>query len=244
MNHLHISTSTNVELEYEIAGLSDRIFAFLIDMVLIAAYGILISLFSGFFPDGRLLEEYGMLAFLMLPPLFYHLACEVLFDGTTAGKKAMKIQVSRTDGKEPSVGDYLLRWIMRLPEIMACFGSLAVFSIIWDEKGQRLGDRLAGTTVVKLKKRVSFEDTIFRATEEEYEVRFPEVTVLPEEEIALIAELDQEARKLPYRAALNPILKKARIRISEKLKISPQGSDASFLSQLLKDYNYLQNKQS
>src|SRR5690606_39594735 len=85
------------------------------------------------------------------PIIFYTLVCESLMSGQTIGKKIMKIRVIKIDGYQASFGDYLVRWLFRVVEIVIFQGVIAVMAIIFSGKNQRLGDTVSGTAVVSLK---------------------------------------------------------------------------------------------
>src|SRR5690606_12148888 len=88
---------------------------------------------------------------LYLPVLFlYNLVCETFFGGQSIGKKSMGIKVVKMNGHNPTVGDCLLRWCLRIVDIGASLGALAAILVSSSEKGQRLGDMAANTVVIRL----------------------------------------------------------------------------------------------
>ena len=50
----------------------------------------------------------------------------------------------------PRLGDYLLRWIFSFVDFYILSGAIALVVIAMGGKGQRIGDIVAGTSVVKL----------------------------------------------------------------------------------------------
>lgn len=76
-------------------------------------------------------------AYLILLPLVWR---------GTVGKKLLRLKVVRVDGTQPSVGAHLVRGLF-LPVDLACFLPGLITSLASDNR-QRVGDRLAGTTVV------------------------------------------------------------------------------------------------
>ncbi len=152
MQTISVRTTQNVVINYPVASVGDRMGAYLIDLVILIIYLIVCLVLS----DVLGLQS-GVIMFLVitLPAVFYHLIFELLMDGQSPGKKLLRIKVVRTDGTSPTLGNYLLRWILRfvdiwLPVVFGLPGAIAVIVIASGGRGQRLGDITAGTAVVKL----------------------------------------------------------------------------------------------
>ncbi|MDX1627762.1 MAG: RDD family protein, partial [Fulvivirga sp.] len=150
MQNVNIRTAQNVGIQYELAGLGNRIAAFVIDAVILFFYLIVVM----WMISQIQLNSIWILFGFYLPVLFYHLICEVFFNGQSIGKKQMKIKVVQLDGSSPTFGAYILRWILRLVDISTFSGAIAVVTISMSKHGQRLGDMAAGTTVVKVEREV------------------------------------------------------------------------------------------
>jgi len=205
----------------------------LIDTVIIVAYIVLVAY-------GMNLVEIDSAALgisaLVIPSLLYHLLFEIFMDGQSPGKRQMKIKVVRTDGTPATIGNYLLRWLLRLVEVQAAQGMIAVITIAWNGRGQRLGDIAAGTTVVKLVKQKDVTAAeIFTLAAEDYVPQFPGVIMLSDRD----AELIQQALEV-YRRHDN--LQPAMI-VTEKIKtrlgIQTDMTFEAFLTTILKDYSQL-----
>ena len=152
MDNFQIETAQNVTIKQQVAPLSTRIGAFLIDLLIITGYYILILLIMnalGFSLNESLYVYYALLS---LPVFFYSLLFETLMNGQTPGKYLSKIRVTKIDGSKPTFGSYLIRWVLRLIDISLASGSVALLTILLNGKGQRLGDLAAGTTVISEKK--------------------------------------------------------------------------------------------
>ncbi|MFQ5445816.1 MAG: RDD family protein, partial [Saprospiraceae bacterium] len=105
MASIEIRTTQNVTIEYELASLRDRFFAFFADLVIyyLAYYllwMILVSVFDGAITQWGI-SFIGMLNVVGL--LFYHLLSEVFANGQSLGKKALSLKVVRLDGQEPGL---------------------------------------------------------------------------------------------------------------------------------------------
>jgi uncharacterized RDD family membrane protein YckC len=205
----------------------------LIDTVILVAYMVLMAYGMSFLEINS--AALGI-AVLVIPWILYHLLFEIFMDGQSPGKRQMKIKVVRTDGTPATMGNFLLRWLLRLVEVQAAQGMIAIITIAWNGRGQRLGDIAAGTTVVKLVKQKDVTAAeIFTLAAEDYVPRFPGVIMLTDRD----AELIQQALEV-YRRHDN--LRPAMI-VTEKIKtrlgIQTDMTFEAFLTTILKDYSQL-----
>lgn len=236
MKTIIIPTTQNVELEYPIADIGDRIAAFFIDLLVQIGYLILVFLFIDEFQIEPWSSAWGIIIFL--PVALYSIISEVAFSGQTIGKKARNTRVIRFDGSAPSLGDYFIRWLLRVLDIYTLYGAIAVLTISINKRGQRLGDLAAGTTVIKQKLVADFDDTIFRDIDEFYELKFPQIEALSDKDMSILKEVLDAGLK-----SNNPeILKRLATRIKEVSGIKTELRDEAFLEYVLKDYNYLYGK--
>src|SRR5512133_2809984 len=149
-----ITTAHNVEIDYNVASLGDRVLANIVDVVIQGAYYLLVlSAVTGFLStlDTGAEVLIPLLVILWVAPLLYPLLCEVFLNGQTFGKKAMSTRVVKLDGTQPTLGNYLLRWLL-LP--IDGFFLLGLLVLAVNGRGQRLGDLAAGTTVIKVRSRM------------------------------------------------------------------------------------------
>ncbi|MDR3712550.1 MAG: RDD family protein [Puia sp.] len=247
---VRLDTSFNIEVDFPISPFHRRMFAWILDNLVLTAYGWLFGkLFSTVFGD-EWYTSMGLATLFGLPVLLYHLACETLMNGQSVGKKAMQIKVISADGAQPSFSQYLIRWMFRLADfpgwILAAIAGMelpwwsAIFlfaglaSVIITEKSQRLGDVLAGTIVIDTKTSTSWEDTVFTELDSGYQPRFQKVMQLSDKDINTLKSIINTVRKkgdydLSMRIA---------DRIKSKLDIESDQDSLDFLETLLKDYNY------
>jgi len=243
MSTIRVQTAQNVSLEYEIASLGDRIVATIIDYVILIAWAILcamllvIPVVSG---SSVSKSSFGpltiLVAFLAYAPLiFYNLVCEVFFNGQSIGKKSQNIRVMRLDGTVPSIGDYLLRWLLRIIDLQMA-GLVAIISIAASQRGQRLGDMAAGTTVVKLRPIPTHAATLAGISPlAGYQVVFPQVAVLADHDVALVRQLVQQARARHNYEVLNEVATK----VKDLTGIQTDLQDEPFLQTVLRDHAHL-----
>jgi len=233
MDNFQIETAQNVNIFHNVAGVGERIVAFLIDGLLIFAYYILVSfVFSNFSIAD---ENYFMVAMVMgLPPFVYHLLWETFWDGRSPGKAVMKLRVVKIDGSKPVFSSFLLRWLLRLVDITACFGSVALFTILFNGKGQRLGDLAATTTVITEKKTITFSQTILAEVPTDYTPTYQGVTIFKDSEMQTIKNVYQDAKRKGNHKVINSLSTK----VATVMKITPEQTPIKFLDVVIKDYNF------
>ena len=243
MSTIRVQTAQNVSLEYEIASLGDRIVATIIDYVILIAWAILCAMLLVIpVVSGSIVSKsnFGpltiLVAFLAYAPLiFYSLVCEVFFNGQSIGKKSQNIRVMRLNGTVPSIGDYLLRWLLRIIDLQMA-GLVAIISIAASKRGQRLGDMAAGTTVVKLRPIPTHAATLAGISPlAGYQVVFPQVAVLADHDVALVRQLVQQARARHNYEVLNEVATK----VKALTGIQTDLQDEPFLQTVLRDHAHL-----
>jgi hypothetical protein len=105
-------------------------------------------------------------------------------------------------------------------------------------KGQRLGDLAANTTVIKLKQEVKLEEIMIPKVIQNYEVKFPQVSLLSDKDIQVIKEVLNH-RKNTDAVSYQNILEKAKVGISNKMGVQSEMNALFFLDMVIKDYTYL-----
>lgn len=233
MDNFQIETAQNINILQNVAGVGERILAYLVDGLIMGFYVFIIIMV---FSNVNLSDDYYMIVGLTigLPLFLYHLLWETLWNGRSPGKAVMKLRVVKTDGSKPAFSNYLLRWLLRLIDITATSGGLALVTILLNGKGQRLGDMAAVTTVITEKQIVSFSQTILMDIPEDYEPNYPQVTVFSDSEIQTIKSVFTEAR---YNGNHNVILKLAN-RVSSVMEVKLEETPIKFIDKVIKDYNY------
>jgi uncharacterized RDD family membrane protein YckC len=240
MNTVRIQTTQNVDIEYELASLGDRILATLLDVLFQASYAIVGFVLMVLLEDVELVP--GMSALLLIlwliPLMLYHFLFEWLNQGQTPGKRFMKIRVIRLDGQEPTVGNYLLRWLIRIVDTLF-YGVPAMVSIVMTDHNQRIGDLAAHTTVIKLSPKTSFQDTLFEETEALYQPLYPQARFLKDEHARLIKEVLNEYEKSGNLEVLQAMYSKT---IDILNMQNNEAQPLTFLRTILKDYNHFLNQ--
>ncbi|HEY6899094.1 MAG TPA: RDD family protein [Puia sp.] len=246
MLHVKLDTGFNIEIDFLLAPFGKRLLAWIIDVSIVVAYYLI----------GNLILGYNMLGIgwfsvlFSIPPLFYHLLCEIFLNGQSIGKKVLRIKVIAADGGQPTISQFLIRWLFRSIDLPAwifvaiIFGAVqwwfAIFlfnglaSIIITPYSQRLGDLVAGTILIDTRNRTSWEDTVFTEVEEDYHPRYPKVMQLTDKDInTLKGIINTVSRNGDYDLSM-----RIADRIRTKLDIASDQDSLDFLRTLLKDYNY------
>ena len=240
MSNLQINTTQNVNLDYKIVGIGERIVAFLIDGFILYMFVLLVNLIgdaiSYVYEDTW--TQRGLVALIFLPAMFYSLLMHSLFNGRTVGKMLMKMRVVRVDGAPVHWSNLLVRWMLRLVDIWIFLGSIGILSILFSDKRQRTGDAAAGTVVISTKKKVKVSHTILEEVEDKYEPTFTNVTLLTDKDVRLIKETYHIAKQ----SSDFKTLKALREKVETILETNSQLYDKQFLDTVLKDYNYYTQK--
>ena len=238
MNIISITTSQNIELEYELGSVGDRILGSIIDGIIKTAYAIFVMA-TFVFGNSRVFSGLYIvfLVLLALPFIFYNLASELLLDGQSVGKKVMGIKVISLNGEQPSFLQYLNRWVFRLVDFTLSGNMIGVIMIAATEKKQRLGDLVAGTVLVKTAPRTQINNTLFEPTDAAtYTVTYPEVINLKDRDVQLIKEIILSV----MRTGNLMLATRAQDKIEEILRVKSRHNDPiSFLESILADYNHL-----
>ena len=233
MDNFQIETAQNVGIHQNVAGIGDRILAFIIDTLILIVYSILTSLaIAGLGMGTKELWVYYLA--IGLPFFLYYLLWESFNNGKTPGKAIMKLKVVRLDGSRPRFNQYIVRWLLRLVDITLSSGGVAVVSILLSGKGQRLGDLAAGTTVITENEHVNLSHTILVDVPENYIPSYPQVTILKDKDVQDIKKLYNNARRNGNHNVIVSLSQK----IAELLEVEPKERPLDFVRIVLKDYNY------
>ncbi|HLG38547.1 MAG TPA: RDD family protein [Chitinophagaceae bacterium] len=203
---------------------------------------------------------------LFMPIIFYHLVLEITMNGQSIGKKIMGIKVVHENGARASISQFIIRWLLRISDVWIVFlifflasnnegfgrdiegtfiiiGALAFLTtdivlVVSSKKGQRIGDMLAHTILIRTNTRTSIEETVFQEVADTYVPSFPQIMQLGDKDINAIKSILETAKK---KGDFN-MAATASEKIKAHLKIDTTMSPFDFLEVLLKDYNYLSVK--
>ena len=233
MDNFQIETAQNISIQQNVAGIGERILAFIIDLSIIVIYLVLASLvMAGLNADSGSEIMYYMV--LGLPTFLYYLLWETFWNGRTPGKALLQIRVVRKDGSRPQFSNYLVRWLLRIIDISLTTGGVAVVTILLNGKGQRLGDIAAGTTVISEKKKIGIDNTLIMDLPENYQPKYPQVTILSDTDIQEIKNIYQDARREGQHHLILSLSEK----IAELIDVKVEERPMEFVQRVISDYNY------
>ena len=266
MSIVRIATNFNIDIEFTAPPFYRRLFAWVIDIVvqvfyLVVALRLLNSVQRTFFSrdsDGSM-KMWAVSLLFFLPLLLYHVLMEITMNGQSMGKKILGIKVISENGGKPSIGQFIIRWLMRTSDYTLLIiivlipyarifgpqvywgmaGALALLVadlvLVNTKKQQRLGDVLAHTVLINTKQAESLSNTVFLEVSEQYVPQFPQIMRLSDRDInAMKGILDTSKKHRDDHMALM-----AAEKIKAHLKIETDMDPEHFLEVLLKDYNYL-----
>jgi uncharacterized RDD family membrane protein YckC len=269
MPNIKIQTNFNIDLDFETAEFHRRLIAWGIDLFIQVFYVIIVSKLFLALRNGKSFDiddaydSWAIGLLLILPFFLYHVISEMTMNGQSIGKRLMRIRVVNENGGKASIGQYLIRWLIRTSDYAvllvifylpytAVYGLRAVYAILGSvllllidiilvastKKGQRLGDILAGTILIRTNPKGAIEETVFLEVADDYKPVFPQIMHLSDKDInAIKSILDSSRKKRDYQLAAM-----ASEKIKNHLNIETSLSPFDFLDILLKDYNYLSTK--
>lgn len=234
-NTIAIETAYNVTVDYRLATVWDRIWAYVIDIIIKIVYSSIVVTIA--FQVG--FESYLLYTVLALPFLFYSLIFESINNGKTPGKSAMQIQVVSLDGKNLSFGQLLIRWIMRILDLWIFSFSIAFLAVVSTKKAQRLGDLVANTTVISLKELTNINKTSRVRLPDYFKGKYKQVLALQDTEIELLKSIIRDKSESAYNVQVA-----AAKHLQELLdlpKVETQISTSrDYLKLIVYEYNYHQ----
>ena len=239
MDTIDLRTSQHVTISYAPASTVDRVVAFVLDWLLVSvSYWVLASILGTLFyligeSGGRTLSL-GYIFYL----LSYFFLNEWLSNGQTVGKRIMQLRVVRLDARPLGASDVLLRTVFTLVDSLFCLGLLAILLIAGTERRQRLGDLAANTTVLKIARsdRFSLDSILSIKSLDDYDVQYPQVTRLGENDMLVVKSALVRYRRYPNRAHAEAVDLLVR-RLAGQLDIPvPKTARPEFLRTLLEDY--------
>ncbi|MCC5927732.1 MAG: RDD family protein [Cyclobacteriaceae bacterium] len=235
MTTFTVESSQNVGVQYQLADLMQRIGAYLLDILFLFACYTVVILLMVLLRSNLNSETITFIVIIaLIPTLFYRLLTEIFMNGQTIGKQIVGIRVIKIDGSQAGIGNYLLRWIFQIIDFYLLSGAIAIIMIITGKQGQRLGDLVAGTTVVKSSQKNKMPNQAEIHLPADYQPVYPEAARLDEKHIRLIHKAIQRKLETLDDNVIIVLDKK----LSQKLSLQHNMRSQTFLNTLLKDYKY------
>lgn len=236
MQSIRVRTTQNVFIQYPVASVGDRILAYIIDRLILVFYSVAVS---ALFINLEVEIYWVWLMVLGTPWLIYNLLFEIFMNGQSPGKRTLNIKVVRLDGTSPTLGGYLLRWIFSFVDFYFLGGVIAVILVTAGGRGQRLGDMVAGTSVIKQveQKEVTAQE-IFVMADAAYQPVFAQAIALNEKDIDLIQQALEVNRDLGNAQPMLAVTEKVKSQLGIQSDLPP----VKLLYTLIKDFNHLTSR--
>jgi uncharacterized RDD family membrane protein YckC len=156
---VRITTPEQVTITLPLAGVGTRMLAALLDALIIVAtvlfaffaialLGSIIALQPHSLAAGSVLGAFTLL-FVFGFVFAYYAGLEMLWDGQTVGKRALKLRVLRDNGTSVDAAAVLARTVVRLVDFLPVGYLVGLVSMVVDGRARRLGDIVGGTIVVR-----------------------------------------------------------------------------------------------
>lgn len=227
-----IITGQYVRIQPTVASVGDRIFGQIIDWIVLLSY-LLLAIWIGV--EANIKSDWYLIIAVGLVPLFYTLLCEIFNQGQSVGKMLMKTQVVKLDGSRPTLGAFLMRWLLFMIDgPLTSYMGLIV--MVLTRNNQRLGDMAAGTIVIKKQKYKKIQISLdeYDYLQKNYTPRYPQAADLSLEQIDIITST-LSVNQTDFQQRTKALADKVR----EKLNIErKETNDAAFLHRIVRDYQY------
>ena len=236
MENLGIQTTQNVFIINKIASVGERMIATIIDITIIAVWLFIISETASIFDynDATIFQ-----IIFMSPVFFYALVSEIFMHGQSLGKKVIGIKVIKIDGSQPTIGNYITRWIFRPLDVYFIYGAVGIITVSANGKGQRLGDILSKTAVISLKKKENIDKTIYVDTPDDYTLFYEDISMLEEADIITVKDILVHYENNTASASRGKLVRKTAEAIASKTGIKINNNPLKFLKQIMSDYNFI-----
>lgn len=240
MGNIEIKTAQNVSIEFETATALERTIAWLIDyFVVTAVYVFLMFIIKQSDGIDHRVEDIVLMVLAVILALFSMLFQEVMFGGRTLGKRALGIKIIKLNGREATPNDFFIRWGFKLIDVAMSWGLFAMFVVSSSKRGQRLGDIVANTTVIKLKQKSTIllkELMKMHIETDSADIKYPEAKRINDEYALVIKHVLER-----YNKYKNPNTSSLVKELAEKLKSElnleiKEKSYVEFLKIFLSDY--------
>lgn len=228
---MEINTSQNVNLNSEKAGVGERFLALLIDFLILMGFAVATSL---------VFRETDAMYFILILNgflfAFYHFLFELFYNGKSFGKNIMNIRVVAINGEKAGFYQYLIRNLLRPVDY---FFGLGLVFMVFNSKGQRIGDISAGTFAIKLNRVAAYQETAFTLLEDDYRPtleRFQLERLSPQHIELIKTVLSDSKKNLRFESVKKLYHKVCNIMEVEQKELT----HIDFLDTVVKDFNYYQ----
>lgn len=240
MKTVAFTTAQYVSIDYEIAPTLYRVLGALVDLIGLIIYFLVANIFIDSFSMDWSVDALSSVSAILIriPWFLYSPVIEYLTNGRSLGKLAVGIRVVNESGETAGLRAYFTRWIFRVIDIwLGGFGGLAVLLAGTSEKGQRLGDRMAGTVVIRNKssRMYTLKSLLSMKSQSTHTIQYAGVTRFTDEDMLLIKNSIQRVQRFPSESN-NLLIKELALKTAQLIEIEPPKQHLSFLQTVLQDY--------
>lgn len=212
-NTYQIETAEGIDIDILPAGIAARTYAFTIDLMLRGVIVLVCMIIFNMFGD--LGTGLTLITFFVVE-WFYPVLFEI-YKGATPGKSAFKLQVVTDKGLPVSFSGSLTRNLFRVIDILPFAYVSGAICMILNKQSKRIGDIVAGTTVVYKNKRTKPIFFNFDKTQ----VQVPKMSTEQQLQIIAFAHRSKylsESRQIELANILAPVLNTEGPEAVDKLK--------------------------
>ena len=156
-DELQVATPERVSVDLPIAGLGSRAMAYVVDLGLLGAMGLVLYFSASFFVPDPVNAALGLSslarALVAVGGFFvmwvYWTLLEVTWHGQTPGKRLLRIRVVKADGSPVTLFSSAVRNLLRIVDFLPACYPVGLITMLVDKKHRRLGDLMAGTVLVR-----------------------------------------------------------------------------------------------
>ncbi len=225
MEDFKITTAENIPLRYDIATVGSRSAAFFIDYIIIGmislGFGALIYTSERMGWD--ILSSYFVaFSYIIVGTLSwaYFVVNEMIFNGSSIGKRRLNLRVIKEDGSPIDLVDSLTRNFIRYVDSFPGTFLVGFVTMMLNDKSKRLGDYAAGTVVVRTRS-VSLDKLELAETLYDDVVKTnPRLRLITPEEYQVMRDYLTQQHRIPLDKSY-VLARKLAVRMAEKLGIEP-----------------------
>ena len=154
-----IDTPESIEFGYDLAGLAVRFLAAVFDVLLFIA---MLIIAYRLYDRGDISESVFVTIMLGSTIIYcvYYIFFEALWNGQTPGKRLLGIRVVQETGRPVTFSISMIRNLIRIADFFPVLYGTAIVFIMFDKRSRRLGDIVAGTLVVRDRRRVTLDNLL------------------------------------------------------------------------------------
>ncbi len=229
----------NVVILYELAPTRDRLLAAGVDALVVLTGGSVLFWLLASAGDNLYATGPIYVGMLVLAYVLYNLFFDVWRGGQTPGRWLMGTRTIRIDGKPIGWTDALMRALLLLVDGLLSAGLIGFLLIQTSPRGQRLGDIVAHTTVVRIQNRraIYLADVLHLSSMSSHTVTYPQVRRLNEADLLFTKMVLSRWSQYPNDAHWE-VAEQLAQRLAALLQVPPPAPEKTydFLETLLRDY--------